>query len=49
MEDEKEEVEVGGARPRRMSEVTTVKHMKPIPKASSLFILSYQNPFRYTP
>lgn len=46
MVDEDEEVEVIGPRPRRMSEVTTVKHLKPIPKASSLFILSYQNPFR---
>ena len=35
-----------GARPRRMSQLPTLKQQKPIPKASSLFILSYTNPFR---
>ncbi|XGW27420.1 hypothetical protein V3C99_007763 [Haemonchus contortus] len=33
-------------RPRRMSELPTVTPHKPIPKASSLFILSHTNPFR---
>jgi hypothetical protein len=35
-----------GARPRRMSQLPTLKQQKPIPKASSLFILSHTNPFR---
>lgn len=35
------------ARPRRMSEVPAVNAAKPIPKASSLFVLSHTNPFRY--
>lgn len=37
-----------GARPRRISQlpVNHQKSQKPIPKASSLFILSHTNPFR---
>uniref|UniRef100_A0A158P6U9 Voltage-dependent L-type calcium channel subunit alpha n=1 Tax=Angiostrongylus cantonensis TaxID=6313 RepID=A0A158P6U9_ANGCA len=38
--------EIVTARPRRMSELPTVTPHKPIPKASSLFILSHTNPFR---
>ncbi|PAV73408.1 hypothetical protein WR25_19168 isoform B [Diploscapter pachys] len=34
------------ARPRRMSELPQTTNIKPIPKASSLFILSHTNPFR---
>ncbi|CAJ0587570.1 unnamed protein product, partial [Mesorhabditis spiculigera] len=34
------------ARPRRMSELPQVAKQKPIPKASSLFILSHTNAFR---
>lgn len=45
--DEDEEIgDIISARPRRMSEIPTVKQQKPIPKASSLFILSHTNPFR---
>lgn len=37
-----------GARPRRISQLQTTHHktQKPIPKASSLFLLSHTNPFR---
>uniref|UniRef100_A0A7E4W8C3 Voltage-dependent L-type calcium channel subunit alpha n=1 Tax=Panagrellus redivivus TaxID=6233 RepID=A0A7E4W8C3_PANRE len=48
-EDEEDEVlteEVIGARPRRLSQLPNTKNQKPIPKASSLFILSHTNPFR---
>uniref|UniRef100_A0A1I7XSC2 Ca_chan_IQ domain-containing protein n=1 Tax=Heterorhabditis bacteriophora TaxID=37862 RepID=A0A1I7XSC2_HETBA len=38
--------EILTARPRRMSELPTTTTHKPIPKASSLFILSHTNPFR---
>ncbi|XP_050313239.1 muscle calcium channel subunit alpha-1 isoform X2 [Anthonomus grandis grandis] len=34
------------ARPRRLSEVTIVKKVKPIPKGSAFFIFSYKNRFR---
>lgn len=44
-EDEREDVHVG-ARPRRISQLATQKVQKPIPKASSLFILSHTNIFR---
>uniref|UniRef100_A0A1I7YEE5 Ca_chan_IQ domain-containing protein n=1 Tax=Steinernema glaseri TaxID=37863 RepID=A0A1I7YEE5_9BILA len=48
MEDEEDEYndDIITARPRRMSHVTPHKAPKPIPKASSLFILSSTNPFR---
>lgn len=46
MEEEEEGGEIITARPRRMSELVTAKQQKPIPKASSLFILSHTNPFR---
>ncbi|VDK63452.1 unnamed protein product [Onchocerca ochengi] len=46
MEEEEEGGEIITARPRRISELVTVKQQKPIPKASSLFILSHTNPFR---
>ncbi|KAL3982073.1 Ion transport family protein [Acanthocheilonema viteae] len=46
MEEEEEGGEIITARPRRMSELITAKQQKPIPKASSLFILSHTNPFR---
>ncbi|KAI1717746.1 ion transport protein [Ditylenchus destructor] len=46
-DDEKEEDEQAiGARPRRISHLASQKVQKPIPKASSLFILSHTNPFR---
>jgi len=47
-DDEEEEgrVEVVGARPRRISHLASQKSQKPIPKASSLFILSHTNVFR---
>uniref|UniRef100_F1KQB4 Voltage-dependent L-type calcium channel subunit alpha n=2 Tax=Ascaris TaxID=6251 RepID=F1KQB4_ASCSU len=45
--DEEEDIgEIVTARPRRMSELAPMKQQKPIPKASSLFILSHTNPFR---
>ncbi|XP_060516431.1 muscle calcium channel subunit alpha-1 isoform X4 [Cylas formicarius] len=34
------------ARPRRLSEVTIVKKVRPIPKGSAFFIFSYKNRFR---
>ncbi|XP_030756415.1 muscle calcium channel subunit alpha-1 isoform X1 [Sitophilus oryzae] len=34
------------ARPRRLSEVTILKKIKPIPKGSAFFIFSYKNRFR---
>nr|CAD2160901.1 unnamed protein product [Meloidogyne enterolobii] len=37
---------VVGARPRRASHLTGQSKQKPIPKASSLFLLSHTNPFR---
>ncbi|VDK41538.1 unnamed protein product, partial [Anisakis simplex] len=38
--DEEEDMgDVVSARPRRVSELTQMKQQKPIPKASSLFIL----------
>ncbi|KAK0400398.1 hypothetical protein QR680_003475 [Steinernema hermaphroditum] len=48
VEDEEDEYneEIITARPRRMSHVAPHKAPKPIPKASSLFILSATNPFR---
>lgn len=46
MEEEEEGNEIITARPHRVSELTTAKQQKPIPKASSLFILSHTNPFR---
>uniref|UniRef100_A0A915PYJ4 Voltage-dependent L-type calcium channel subunit alpha n=1 Tax=Setaria digitata TaxID=48799 RepID=A0A915PYJ4_9BILA len=46
VEEDEEGGEIVTARPRRMSELATVKQQKPIPKASSLFILSHTNPFR---
>ncbi|VDN01667.1 unnamed protein product [Thelazia callipaeda] len=46
MEEDEECGEIITARPRRMSELITAKQQKPIPKASSLFILSHTNPFR---
>uniref|UniRef100_A0AC35GND3 Voltage-dependent L-type calcium channel subunit alpha n=1 Tax=Panagrolaimus sp. PS1159 TaxID=55785 RepID=A0AC35GND3_9BILA len=48
-EDDEEDLDpdgLVGARPRRMSQLPTLKQQKPIPKASSLFILSHTNPFR---
>lgn len=39
-EDEKEPV---GARPRRMSEISTKNSTKPIPKGSAFFIFSHTN------
>lgn len=48
-EDDDEEDHTGqviGARPRRISHLASQKVQKPIPKASSLFILSHTNPFR---
>lgn len=47
-EDEEDEPteEPVGARPRRMSQLHSSKQTKPIPKASSLFLLSHTNPFR---
>ncbi|EFO93645.1 CRE-EGL-19 protein [Caenorhabditis remanei] len=44
---EEPEGEEETARPRRMSEVPAASTVKPIPKASSLFILSHTNSFRY--
>ncbi|TMS39072.1 hypothetical protein L596_005655 [Steinernema carpocapsae] len=48
VEDEEDEYndDMITARPRRMSHVTPHKATKPIPKASSLFLLSSTNPFR---
>uniref|UniRef100_A0A158PKH5 Voltage-dependent L-type calcium channel subunit alpha n=1 Tax=Angiostrongylus costaricensis TaxID=334426 RepID=A0A158PKH5_ANGCS len=46
MEEQEAGEEIVTARPRRMSELPTVTPHKPIPKASSLFILSHTNPFR---
>ncbi|CAH1121808.1 unnamed protein product [Ceutorhynchus assimilis] len=34
------------ARPRRLSEVTIIKKIKPIPKGSAFFIFTYRNRFR---
>lgn len=47
-EDEEDEPteEPTGARPRRTSQLHSSKQTKPIPKASSLFLLSHTNPFR---
>lgn len=45
-EDEEENNEIVGARPRRISHLASQKSQKPIPKASSLFILFHTNPFR---
>ena len=45
-DEEENDEEVMGARPRRMSQLPQQKNQKPIPKASSLFILSHTNPFR---
>jgi hypothetical protein len=44
--DEADQDQRASARPRRMSEVAPAKQLKPIPKASSLFLLSHTNPFR---
>ncbi|VDL75988.1 unnamed protein product [Nippostrongylus brasiliensis] len=46
MEEQEPGEELVTARPRRMSELPQVTPHKPIPKASSLFILSHTNPFR---
>ncbi|CAD5219442.1 unnamed protein product [Bursaphelenchus okinawaensis] len=43
---EANEEEPVGPRPRRVSNLPSSKNVKPIPKASSLFILSHTNPFR---
>ena len=45
-DEEPGEEELVTARPRRMSELPAASTAKPIPKASSLFILSHTNPFR---
>ncbi|VDN55695.1 unnamed protein product [Dracunculus medinensis] len=45
-EDEEGDDTMVSARPRRISDLAPTKQHKPIPKASSLFILSYTNPFR---
>nr|QSV39147.1 voltage-dependent calcium channel L type alpha-1 [Meloidogyne graminicola] len=44
--DDNGEVIIVGARPRRSSHLTGQTKQKPIPKASSLFLLSHTNPFR---
>uniref|UniRef100_A0A8L8KUL3 Voltage-dependent L-type calcium channel subunit alpha n=1 Tax=Heligmosomoides polygyrus TaxID=6339 RepID=A0A8L8KUL3_HELPZ len=46
MEEQEHGDDLVTARPRRMSELPPVTPHKPIPKASSLFILSHTNPFR---
>ncbi|PIO54117.1 hypothetical protein TELCIR_24527, partial [Teladorsagia circumcincta] len=46
MEEQEPGEELVTPRPRRMSELPQVAPHKPIPKASSLFILSHTNPFR---
>ncbi|CAH1153243.1 unnamed protein product [Phaedon cochleariae] len=45
-DDEMEVVARDSARPRRLSEVTIVKKIRPIPKGSAFFIFSYKNRFR---
>lgn len=47
MEDEEESQTPSTARPRRMSELHIPEKIKPIPKASSLFILQPSN--KYVP
>lgn len=42
-DDEDEKMEPVSARPRRMSEVSTKKGKKPIPKGSAFFIFSHTN------
>ncbi|GMT23860.1 hypothetical protein PFISCL1PPCAC_15157, partial [Pristionchus fissidentatus] len=44
--DEEIHEDLDSARPRRMSELPTLNTNKPIPKASSLFVLSHTNRFR---
>ncbi|KIH68554.1 transporter, cation channel family protein [Ancylostoma duodenale] len=46
MEEQEAGEDMVTARPRRMSELPPTTPHKPIPKASSLFILSHTNPFR---
>ncbi|RCN23993.1 hypothetical protein ANCCAN_30318 [Ancylostoma caninum] len=46
MEEQEPGEDMVTARPRRMSELPPTTPHKPIPKASSLFILSHTNPFR---
>ncbi|KJH46256.1 transporter, cation channel family protein [Dictyocaulus viviparus] len=46
MDEQEHGEEMVTARPRRMSELPTVTPHKPIPRASSLFILSHTNPIR---
>ncbi|XP_056645198.1 muscle calcium channel subunit alpha-1 isoform X6 [Diorhabda sublineata] len=45
-DDEAEVVTKETARPRRLSEVTIVKKIRPIPKGSAFFIFSHKNRFR---
>ncbi|MFH4976850.1 hypothetical protein AB6A40_003559 [Gnathostoma spinigerum] len=46
VDEDDDQGEIITARPRRMSELAVPKQQKPIPKASSLFILSHTNPCR---